>query len=319
MTDAASGSPVRIGRRLDRSAALQAIKLQLTERGQSLPEAIGERKLYFRVSVIGSCNLSCRFCHNEGAPKSGRLRLHQLDPMFQAAATVGFTRVQFTGGEPLLNLELPGIVSTATEYFDDVGLTTNGTYLAERLPSLVQAGLQRIHISLQTETLVAAGSASRWGVPAWLLAAIKEAEGAGMALRVNLPVPASALQQAAGFLRSITGVGISVKAFSILPDGGSPYPVEELHDLAASVNKENSASPRAGRVEVRGYIVPSGVRCGSCSDRGRCSEQSHSLRLGSDLALRPCLATRAWDSPLRLEDMEGSLREAALLSLDYRW
>jgi hypothetical protein len=48
-------------------------------------------------------------------------------------------------------------------------------------------------------------------------------------------------------------------------------------------------------------------------------EQSHSLRLGADLVLRPCLATRHWDAPLRASAINESVTEAALLALDYRW
>lgn len=304
-----------------REVVLAAIRKRLTDRRATLAEAIAERDLYFRVSIVGACNLSCTFCHNEGAPKQGKIKLETVDAAVAAAVRVGFTRVQLTGGEPLLRPDVAEFVHMARQHVDDVGVTTNGVYLPRRVASLMDAGLTRMHVSLQTESLIGAGSAERWGIPDWLAPTVDLASRGAFRLRVNLPVPADTLTQAERFLHEVTATGIDVKVFAVLPEGevrGQQYPLDQLEALVMRVNETRNADDQ-GSVLLRGYRPPEGIRCGTCPDRDRCMEQSHSLRLGADMILRPCLATRIWDAPLNGQSIDENVTNAALLALDYRW
>jgi GTP 3',8-cyclase len=310
--------------RVQRSRVLQEISQRLKERSQSLSDAIRQRELYFRISVVGTCNLSCTFCHNEGAPTRGKITLESVETALAAAVRVGFTRVQFTGGEPLLRPDIADFVKVARTYLSDVGVTTNGTFLPKRLDALVASGLHRLHVSLQTEPLHEAGTDGEWGIPDWLLPTVERAAEGSFIVRFNLPVPADSLTKADSFLGLLTGKGIDVKVFSVLPEGDerdSDYPISELEAIVDSVNMRNSriADRVTGHVYLRGFRPPTGLRCAQCRDISRCKEQSHSLRLGADLQLRPCLATRDWDSHLEGSDIEESIRTAALLALDYIW
>jgi len=307
-----------------RRATLSHIEDRLVERGQTLTHAIAERELYFRVSVVGTCNLSCTFCHNEGAPVRGKLSVEVAETAIKAAVAEGFTRVQFTGGEPLLRPDIDEFVRRARSYVVDVGITTNGTYLPVRLAGLMAAGIHRIHVSLQTESLEEAGSVDVWGIPEWLMPTAELAAEGAFSVRFNLPVPADALGTAEAFLRVLTARGIDVKVFSVLPEGDvreDAYPLGELGAIVERVNQHNVAArtESPGTVFMRGFRPPAGIRCSTCIDLPRCKEQSHSLRLGSDLRLRPCLATRRWDSDLDIANVDTSIREAALLALDYAW
>jgi len=319
--DVASGTPLPLVSQPSREEVLAAVRGRLDERKMTLAEAIAERDLYFRVSLVGACNLSCAFCHNEGAPKEGKVKLEDVDVAIDAAVHAGFTRVQFTGGEPLLRPDVAEFVRLGRSYVDDVGVTTNGVYLPRRIDSLIDAGLARMHVSLQTESLIAAGSEQRWGIPPWLGPTVELASGGAFRLRVNLPVPADTLPQAEAFLHAVTSVGIDVKVFAVLPEGEvreEEYPLDRLEEMVERVNDSRREGDR-GSVLLRGYRPPEGVRCPTCPDRSRCMEQSHSLRLGADLTLRPCLATRGWDSSFDLGSAQGTVTEAALLALDYRW
>ena len=318
-------SPLRLVRQAERHEALREVRRRLEDRHQTLAEAIHERKLYFRVSVVGACNLSCIFCHNEGAPTAGKLEPEMVRAAVRSAAAVGFARVQFTGGEPLIHPQLDDLIRIAREYVEDVGVTTNGTYLPKRLNGLIAAGLQRLHVSLQTESLTD-GDSAEWASPQWLVPTVETAAEGAFNLRLNLPVPADSLGQAERFLELLTARSVSCKVFSILPEGGlteDSYPLDDLESIVNRVNNANAGSPSAGRAELRGFRPPSGFRCATCRDKVRCKEQSHSLRLGADLTLRPCLATRAWDLPLawpiHLQDLEVAVLEQSLLALDYRW
>lgn len=318
-------SPLRLVSQPERHEVLWEVRRRLESRRQTLAEAIQERELYFRVSVVGACNLSCTFCHNEGAPTTGKLTPEMAEVAVRSAAAVGFTRVQFTGGEPLIHPQLGDFVHMAREYVDDVGVTTNGTYLPKRLNALIAAGLQRLHVSLQTESLTD-GDSDEWAAPQWLIPTVELATEGTFNLRLNLPVPADSLVQAERFLEPLTARGISCKVFSILPEGeltDDSYPLDRLESLVRRVNEGNEGSSTAGRVELRGFRPPSGFRCATCHDEARCKEQSHSLRLGADLILRPCLATRDWDLPLAWPidplELETAVLEQSLLALDYRW
>jgi hypothetical protein len=113
-----------------------------------------------------------------------------------------------------------------------------------------------------------------------------------------------------------------VKVFSVLPEGTTgnlPYPLTDLEEMVERVNQQRIAAKVSTQVFLRGFRPPSGVRCPTCPDLDRCKEQSHSLRLGADLMLRPCLATRGWDMPMNEAAIEDNILEAALLALDYRW
>lgn len=302
-------------------AAMEQIAGRLLAGGRSLAEVIANRDLYFRVSVVGECNLSCAFCHNEGGPDRGLLDRTTIKAAVAAAGMIGYRRVQLTGGEPLIRPDIAQLVADARRHVDDVGVTTNGTFLGRALDALITAGITRIHISLQTEPLVAAGRNGAWGVPDWLSPTVRRADKGDFKLRLNLPVPADCLPEAEAFLALLADSQCDVKVFSVLPEGeaqGEHYPLKELDELVARVNAGRTREHVVSEVLLRGFRPPAGVRCPACPDLSRCKEQSHSLRLGVDGMLRPCLATRIWDVPLATDSgIEHSIREATLLALDY--
>jgi len=158
-----------------------------------------------------------------------------------------------------------------------------------------------------------------WSTPAWLAPILAYAGTGVFKLRLNLPIPADNLRQAEDFLPNLLK-DCDVLVFSILPEGRSgaaTYPYTELEGMVERVNLHSDQSGLTGRVLLRGYKRPSGIRCSTCIDVDRCKEQSHSLRLGADNILRPCLATRTWDSLCSEEHILADIRDAALLAIDY--
>jgi GTP 3',8-cyclase len=301
---------------------VELINRRLAERGETLASAIRERSLYFRVSLLGSCNLSCPFCHNEGGPKKGKLDLGFALRAILAARDLGFERVQFTGGEPLLHPLVAVFVARSREIMDDVGITTNGTYLSAKLAPLVAAGLCRIHVSLQSESLRVQPHAGRWTIPNWLGPVLDLGRDGVLKVRLNLPVPLSDLEMARTFLVELAPFHCDVNLFAILPQGdrgvGSNSSID-LERLAADENERRRSHLIDGRILVRGYRPPTGIRCADCGERDLCKEQSHSLRLGADSVLRPCLASRRWDIKITDENLRSGLEEATALAIDYTW
>lgn len=84
-------------------------------------------------------------------------RLHILDfeelaILVEAFIRLGVNRVRLTGGEPLLRRDLDQFVAllSAMPALKDVALTTNGVLLKDRARELMDAGLDRFTVSLDT-------------------------------------------------------------------------------------------------------------------------------------------------------------------------
>ena len=301
--------------------ALELIRHRLSSRQQSIATAIKERHLYFRISILGACNLACPFCHNEGGPHRGKLDIALVTRAIYAARELGFRRIQFTGGEPLMHPKIDEFIGAARRIIEDVGVTTNGTFLPKKLDGIVSAGLSRIHISLQAEALCPAGHAS-WVVPNWLGRVLDLSRGGTIKVRLNIPVQPAHLKLVKAFLCELSPFGCDVNLFSILPQTTSDSEVPSTHSLeqlAAEENVRRSVEGAKGKILVRGYRHPNGLRCATCDARSHCKEQSHSLRLGVDRVLHPCLATRKWDIKVTETGLCDEMERATLLALDYTW
>lgn len=107
-----------------------------------------------RFCVTEKCNLHCTYCHREGMDQFYNNPLTKEDYEFIAKTffDLGFKKVKFTGGEPLLKEDICKIVNVFKKSgFLDVSLVTNGVLLNELiLKELKEAGLDRITISLDT-------------------------------------------------------------------------------------------------------------------------------------------------------------------------
>ncbi len=121
-----------------------------------LVDGFGRVVRSMRVSVTDRCNLRCRYC----MPADGLRWMHGADVLtrdeiaaiVRALAAQGVTDVRITGGEPLLRPDLTEIVADAatTPGVREVSITTNGVLLAERLDDLVDAGLARVNVSVDS-------------------------------------------------------------------------------------------------------------------------------------------------------------------------
>jgi len=109
-----------------------------------------------RLSVTDRCNLRCGYCMPEEEyrwlPREQVLSFEEILAVVQAFETLGVDRVRLTGGEPLLRRDLSSLVRmlTAEAGIVEVALTTNGLLLAEQATELLDAGLGRVTVSLDT-------------------------------------------------------------------------------------------------------------------------------------------------------------------------
>ena len=72
----------------------------------------------------------------------------EIEAVVRAAASVGFRRIRFTGGEPTLRRDLVEIVERCSRVdgIRDIAMTTNGILLPPLAEPLRDAGLNRVNI-----------------------------------------------------------------------------------------------------------------------------------------------------------------------------
>jgi cyclic pyranopterin phosphate synthase len=107
-----------------------------------------------RLSVTDRCNFRCQYCMPaEGLPWLDResvLSYEELARLVGVLASMGVRQVRLTGGEPLARRDLHHLVALLAPLVDDLSLTTNGYLLRRQLPALVEAGLERLNVSLDS-------------------------------------------------------------------------------------------------------------------------------------------------------------------------
>jgi cyclic pyranopterin phosphate synthase len=109
-----------------------------------------------RVSVTDRCNFRCQYCMPaEGLPwleREAVLSFEEIERLVRIFASMGVTDLRLTGGEPLVRRDFPKLVAmlTRVEGLRDVSLTTNGYLLERDAAALVDAGINRVNVSLDT-------------------------------------------------------------------------------------------------------------------------------------------------------------------------
>lgn len=121
-----------------------------------LVDSFGRTVTSLRISVTDRCNLRCKYCMPEEGmqwlARNALLSYEEIARTVGVMASLGIRAIRLTGGEPLMRKELHVLVARLKRFsgIDDIALTTNGIFLKEQLPALVDAGLDRINISLDS-------------------------------------------------------------------------------------------------------------------------------------------------------------------------
>jgi cyclic pyranopterin phosphate synthase len=111
---------------------------------------------YLRISITDRCNLRCRYCMpEEGVDLMEHRELltyEEIVAVVRVFARHGISKIRITGGEPLVRRGAVDLVKSLAriEGVRDLSLTTNGVFLKEYAKDLIEAGLRRINVSLDT-------------------------------------------------------------------------------------------------------------------------------------------------------------------------
>ena len=147
---------------------------------------------YLRLSVTDRCDLRCAYCMPERMvflPKAEVLTLEELRALAQAFIARGVRKIRLTGGEPLVRRDMIELVRALGRELgsglDELTLTTNGMRLAEFAPALVDAGVQRINVSLDTRDRELFEKLARRDGLTQVLAGIAAAKAVGLEVKLN--------------------------------------------------------------------------------------------------------------------------------------
>jgi cyclic pyranopterin phosphate synthase len=109
-----------------------------------------------RVSVTDRCNFRCQYCMPaEGLPwleRSAILSFEEIARVVALLASMGVHDVRLTGGEPLVRRGFPRLASmlAAIDGVEDLSVTTNGYLLERDAAELVEAGVNRFNVSIDS-------------------------------------------------------------------------------------------------------------------------------------------------------------------------
>jgi GTP 3',8-cyclase len=306
---------------------------------EPLVDAWGREIKSVRISVTDKCNFRCTYCMPaEGLEWLGRdeiLSFEEIARLVGVLARLGVDEVRLTGGEPLIRRDLPTLVGmlSAIEGVRDLSLTTNGVLLDRFAGPLVEAGLQRLNVSLDSLNHVRFTEITRRDALDAVLRGLEEAERYPelRPIKVNcvavkgfteteVPALAELARRKPYVVRFIEFMpldadeawreddvltGAEIRAIIESEHG----PLVELPAKASSTARRFRFADGAGEL---GFVNPvSEPFCSSC-DR---------IRLTADGQLRTCLfSRREWDlkEPLRAGATDAELTQLLRFAVQHK-
>jgi len=286
-----------------------------------LRDSWGRRIESVRVSVTDKCNFRCTYCMPaeglEWLRRDEILSFEEIARLARLLAAMGVSEVRLTGGEPLVRRDLPELVRmlAAIPGVDDLSLTTNGVLLDRLAGPLVEAGLRRINVSLDSLSHTRFAEIARRDALDQVLRGLEEAERYPelRPIKVNcvaikgfteeeIPALAELARRKPYVVRFIEFMPLDAdeawRDDQVLTGAEIRALVEaEYGPLVELPAKASSTAKRFGFADGKGelgFVNPvSEPFCSSC-DR---------IRVTADGQLRTCLfSRREWDLKSRLRD-----------------
>jgi cyclic pyranopterin phosphate synthase len=156
-------------------------------------DPFGRSVTYLRVSVTDRCDFRCVYCmpeHMTFLPKADVLSLEELDRLCSAFVRKGVNKLRLTGGEPLVRRDVMKLFRSLGRHVEtgalkELTLTTNGSQLARFASELVDCGVKRVNVSVDTLDKDKFRTITRWGDLTRVLAGIDAAQAAGLKIKIN--------------------------------------------------------------------------------------------------------------------------------------
>lgn len=158
-----------------------------------LVDPFGRHVSYLRVSVTDRCDFRCVYCMAEEMtflPRAELLDLEELDRLCSAFVARGVKKLRLTGGEPLVRKNAMWLFHRLGRHLrsgalEELTLTTNGSRLEQFAGELVEAGVRRINVSIDTLDAEKFTRITRRGKLDRVLRGLDAAAAAGLAVKIN--------------------------------------------------------------------------------------------------------------------------------------
>ncbi|MEM9332764.1 MAG: GTP 3',8-cyclase MoaA [Pseudomonadota bacterium] len=156
-------------------------------------DPFGRTVEYLRVSVTDRCDFRCVYCMAEDMtflPKKELLTLEELERLCTVFVDKGVRKLRLTGGEPLVRRGVMQLIKNLGGLLEGGGLeeltlTTNGSQLARYSQELVDAGVKRVNVSLDTLNEEKFAKITRWGRLPQVMNSLEAAKQAGLQIKIN--------------------------------------------------------------------------------------------------------------------------------------
>jgi cyclic pyranopterin phosphate synthase len=147
-----------------------------------------------RVSVTDRCDFRCVYCmseHMSFLPKKELLSHEELDRLCSAFISLGVKKLRISGGEPLVRRGIMTLMHRLgrhleTGALEELTLTTNASQLERYAAELVECGVKRINVSLDSLDAEKFLAITRWGKFDKVMAGIEAARAAGLRIKINM-------------------------------------------------------------------------------------------------------------------------------------
>jgi cyclic pyranopterin phosphate synthase len=269
-----------------------------------LVDTFGRVHNNLRISVTDRCNLRCVYCMPEDVTfldKSALLSFEEMAAFVRAVAPLGIDKVRLTGGEPLLRRDLHKLVRLIVDVpgIRDVGLTTNGLLLAQQADALLDAGLRRLNVSLDTLDEGRFRELARRDGLDLVLAGLDAAKRAGFTrIKLNAVAIRGFIEHdAVPLARYCREHGFELRFIEYMPIGADSWEREKVffaHELLDLLERE--VAPLAPAVDydptapAMDFEYTDGGRVGIIASISRpFCRHCNRLRLTADGKLRNCL------------------------------
>ena len=109
-----------------------------------------------RISVTDRCNMRCGYCMPKDNTKwfdtTEVLSFDEIIRLSSIFANLGVEKIRLTGGEPLVRPSIENLIKSIAKIgnIKNIGLTTNGLLLQEKVEALKSSGLDSVNISLDS-------------------------------------------------------------------------------------------------------------------------------------------------------------------------
>ncbi len=185
----------------------------------------GRRFRNLRISLTAACNYACTYCVPDGKRLVAAQDELSAEAMVRGVAylieAAGIEQLRITGGEPLVSPKLDALLKgVSTLGLRDISLTTNGQLLAKKLPVLLDAGIRRLNVSLDTLDPTAFRRIARGGDLASVLDGLEQARAAGIKIKLNMvPLRGQNLDQVLPLLNYCLENGFELRFIELMRMG----------------------------------------------------------------------------------------------------